>query len=700
MPRYKRSRSSSQKANKEAVVRSTRTRIPLALALILLTTFVVYLPAMRGGRLWDDDAHITRPALQSLAGLGRIWFQVGATQQYYPMLHSAFWLEHKLWGESMLGYHLVNVLWHLVAASLVYFILVKLKIPGALLATAIFALHPVMVESVAWVTEQKNTLSAVFYLSAMLAYLAFDQQRKRSHYLFALGLFTLGLLTKTVTATLPAALLVIFWWQRGTINVRRDVLPLIPFFVLGAAAGLTTAWLERTQIGAEGSDFDLSFLARSLLAGRVIWFYLGKLVWPTDLLFIYPRWTIDPAQAWQWIFPISAIALTIALAILYRRWRAPLAGWLFFCGTLFPVLGFLNVYPFVFSFVADHFQYLASLGVIVLAAAGITKALARLPVSARRAGVAIPIVLSGALAGLSWRQAHMYANSIALYQATLKDNPNCFLAHNNLGLALEQKGLRDQSVEHYRAALRLKPDYPEAHFNLGNWHVSAGNLPAAIDLFREAVRLDPNFVEAHQNLGDSLANAGRFTEAIGEYHAVLLRWRNNPHALNNLSFALAQVGRVAEAIECLKESLRLRPDHVEALNNLGRLMIHSGDAKDAVPYLERALQLRPDSADIRNNLADALRETGQYQNATEQYQSAIRLQRDFLQAYAGLAQAFAGMGRFQEAAATAQQGIDLAQSAGQQELLSQLQQWLADYRAKLQSGADAPRSQPPTSKRD
>src|SRR5262249_25556340 len=175
--------------------------------------------------------------------------------------------------------------------------------------------------------------------------------------------FALGLMTKTVTATLPAALLVILWWQRGTLSWRRDVLPLLPFFVLGAIGGVFTAWVERRIIGAEGVEFKLTILQRCLLAGRVVWFYLSKLLWPTDFIFIYPRWTVDPGQAWQWIFLLAALGMTIALWVLRKRWRAPLSAWLFFCGTLFPALGFLNVYPFVYSFVADHFQYLASLGV-------------------------------------------------------------------------------------------------------------------------------------------------------------------------------------------------------------------------------------------------------------------------------------------------------------------------------------------------
>jgi hypothetical protein len=266
----------------------------LVLALVALVTFVAYWPALNGGLLWDDDGHVTKVELRSLDGLRRIWFEPGATQQFYPLLHSFFWLQYQLWGDQVLGYHLVNLALHLTAVWLVYVILRRLQIPGAMFAAAIFALHPVHVETVAWITEQKNTLSAVFYLGAMLVYLHFGDNRRLSRYFLALGLFVLGLLSKTVTATLPAALLVVFWFQEGKLSWRRDVLPLVPFFVFGAFAGVTTAVLERKLIGAEGDDFALTLIDRGLLAGRVVWFYFGKLVWPTNLMYCMcgskPRW--------------------------------------------------------------------------------------------------------------------------------------------------------------------------------------------------------------------------------------------------------------------------------------------------------------------------------------------------------------------------------------------------------------------------
>ncbi len=500
---------------------ASAANVPLGLALILLTTFLVYLPAMNGAMLWDDDSHVTRPELQSITGLYRIWFEPGATQQYYPLLHSAFWLEHKLWGDSVLGYHIVSVLWHMLAVTLAYWNLKKLKIPAHLLVAAIFALHPVMVESVAWISEQKNTLSTVFYLGAMLAYLKFDGSRRGSHYLLALGLFTLALLTKTATVTLPPALLIIAWRQRGSLSWRRDVRPLVPFFVLGAAAGVLTSWIERKVLGAEGADFGFPLVERFLLAGRAIWFYLGKLAYPVNLLCVYPHWKLDPSKWWQWIPSLAALAMTAGLWF-SRKWsRSPLAGWLFFCVTLFPVLGFFNVAYFLYSFVADRFQYVASLGIISLGAAGIAQLIARLPQPARAVGSALCVVFVAVLAALTMRQGRIYVDEVTFYQTTIDRNPSCWVAHYNLGTALYTSGERRQGIEQFREAIRIRPDYPLAEYGLAKALAGTGEREKAFVHYREAIRLRPNYGKAHNDFGNALTNAGRPQEAIGEFQAAL-----------------------------------------------------------------------------------------------------------------------------------------------------------------------------------
>ena len=339
--------------------------------ILVFAIIIAYQPAWPGLPIWDDDAHITQPMLRSLQGLARIWMQPGASQQYYPLVHSVFWVEHRLWGDATLGYHLVNILLHAFSALLLVRILRRLEVPGAWLAATIFALHPVQVESVAWISELKNTLSGAFYLGSALAYLEFDRKRGPKLYMVALGLFVLGLLSKTIIATLPAALLLIFWWKRGRLSWRQDVRPLIPFFLAGIAAGLFTAWMERKSIGAQGSEFDFTFIERFLIAGRAIWFYLGKLFWPAELIFIYPRWNVSQAVWWQYLFPAAGLLLLTVLWKLRQRCRGSLLALLYFAGTLFPALGFFNVFPFRYSFVADHFQYLAGIGPITLVSAGI-----------------------------------------------------------------------------------------------------------------------------------------------------------------------------------------------------------------------------------------------------------------------------------------------------------------------------------------
>ncbi|HEY5227264.1 MAG TPA: hypothetical protein VIJ19_01930, partial [Opitutaceae bacterium] len=330
-----------------------RAGVNFAAAALVLSgaTFVAYLPALGGSMLWDDAAHITSPALQSLNGLWRIWFRLGTTQQYYPVLHSSFWLEHRFWGDRVVGYHLANVALHALAAILFAVVLARIRTgsgaaarpgPGEWLAAGLFALHPVCAESVAWISEQKNTLSLVFYLLSAIAYLRFDRERSRGFYALGLGLFVLALLSKSVTATLPAALLLVLAWRRGRLGWRRDVLPLAPWLAIGVASGLFTAWVERFYIGARGQAYDLGLLERVFLAGRVVWFYLGKLLWPADLAFIYPHWRVAATFTWSLGF-LAVVAAAAILGRLRARTAAPLVAFLFFVGSLLPALGFFNV---------------------------------------------------------------------------------------------------------------------------------------------------------------------------------------------------------------------------------------------------------------------------------------------------------------------------------------------------------------------
>ena len=612
---------------------------------MLLTGLVllIYGPALHGGILWDDEAHLTRVGMQSWAGLRRIWFELGATQQYYPILHSAFWLEHRVWGDALIGYHLVNVLWHVTGACLLVGVLRRLRLPGAWLAAFIFALHPVHVESVAWITEQKNTLSLLFYLLAALAYQRFDRDRRGAAYAWATFFFVLALLTKTVTATLPAALLVVFWWQRGRLDWRRDVLPLLPWFVLGAAGGLFTAWVERTLIGAEGAEFNLDVLQRVLLAGRVVGFYLGKLLWPADLMFTYPRWTVDATALWQWLFPLGLLALTLGLGWWSRRGRGPLAGWLIFGGTLFPVLGFFNVFPFIFSYVADHFQYLASLGIIVPVSAGLAGALARAAKPPwRRAGQGLLIGLVAVLAGLSWRQSWMYRDSETLYRTTLARNPTSWMAHNNLGNILKVTPAgRPNAIRHFETALKLNPNSWQVHLNLAMQLGETGRREEAFAHFERSLQLKPRNEEAHYNFGYYLVNVpGRLSESIAHLETALRLRPNYAKAHNSLGAALLKIpARRAEAVAHFEEAVRLSPGLADARFILAiALLRQPGRLPDAIRNFEALLKLQPDDAEAHNRLGEALLLAGRgSEEARAHFEAALRLQPDYRAARDNLA---------------------------------------------------------------
>jgi tetratricopeptide (TPR) repeat protein len=602
------------------------------LALIFCATLVAYWPALRGGLLWDDDQHVTRLELQSLHGLWRIWSKLSTVQQYYPLLHSAFWVEHRIWGDSMLGYHLSNVALHSVSALLVILIMERLKLPGAWLAGLLFALHPVCVESVAWITEQKNTLSAVFYLGAALAYLHFDQTRQRSKYALGLVLFVLALLSKSSIAALPAILLVVLWWLHGRLEWRRDVVPLLAWFGAAVSFGGVTYYVETVYLGARGSGFSLWLPERLLLAGRVPWFYASKVLLPVGLVFSYPRWRIDPGSWWQYLFPAGLLAVAIAFALAARRGnRGPMAAFLIFGGALFPVLGLLNVFYFRYSFVADHFQYLACLAILIPAAVLLSHWFARTEMRRWRTVCAAALLVG--LGGLTWAQSTAYTDVETSYRRILERNPGSWLAHNNLGLILaRQPGLLPEAVTQYREAIRIQPDYPEAHFNLGSALAHSGleeQRPEALAEYQAALRLKPDYVEAHYNLANLLSSMpGRLQEAIAEYRKSLDLEPGLAEAHANLGNALAQMpGRLPDAIREYETALRIKPSlTMQRINLANALSQMSARLPEAIGQYRAALRAEPAFAEGHFLLARALSQMpGRLADAIAECEVALRI---------------------------------------------------------------------------
>lgn len=612
--------------------------------LIVALAVGCYLPALHGRFLWDDHDHVPRPDLRSWQGLGRIWSSLHSTQQYYPVLFTAFWVEYRLWGHDTLGYHLVNVLLHAASCCLLVLVLRRLWAepeagapglsrapPGAeWLAAGLFAVHPICVESVAWISEQKNTLSLFFLLLAGLTYLHFFSRRQIGTYALATGLFLLALGSKTSTVVLPPMLVIALWWRRGRLSWRRDLLPLLPWFGIALVMGLTTSWVERHVIGAEGAGYHLSLFDRTMLAGRVVWFYLAKLVWPANLNFFYPRWDVAQA-ATGWIAGAAALlAVTGGLWAVRRRTRAPLAAWLLYLCALFPVMGFFNVFFFRFSYVNDHFQYIAILCLIAAAAGGTAGALARLSPRLRASGwIACGLLVAG-LGTMAHARSRLYRDNVALFRTTIRQNPASWMGHHILAVALSKEpGHRAEAIAQYRAALRLNPKFPDSHFGLGvELAKEPGHRAEAIAQYLEALRLRPIYAEAHNNLALELEREpGHTKEAIENLKMALAVKPEFAEAHANLADILAKLpGRQAEAVKHYETALRIKPGLVGARCHLAYVLAGMpGRITDAIAQYHEVLRDHPDNVDALNGLAIAEVHLGRYEAARTRWQAALRL---------------------------------------------------------------------------
>lgn len=512
--------------------------------MLALLALVCYSTSLTGGFLWDDDAYVVdNPTLTAPDGLRSIWLDPTATPQYYPLVHTSFWVERRVWGLKPAGYRAMNLALHLAGALLFWAVLASLAAPWPWFAAALFAVHPVHAESVAWITERKNVLSGALALGAAWCYLRVLAEapgpRRALLYMGALLLFVAGLLSKTVVCSLPAALLVALWWKRGRLK-PADATPLLPFFAVGLGLALVTAWLESTHVGARGPDWDLSVAQRILVAGRAVWFYVGKLAWPHPLAFIYPRWTPDVAQAWQWVFPVAAAGL---LALLWARrgsfGRGPLAAALYFGGTLVPALGFFDVYPMRFSFVADHFQYLASLGPLALAAAAFARWEAQRPAVARAAAG----VLLALLTGTTFARGMAFRGLEQIWSDTLVKNPGCWMCMSNLGELRAKEGRSDEAVRLYSRMLEIRPQHFRARNNLGALLFARGDLKGAEDQLRKALALKPDVASAHTNLGAVLYKQGRLPESVAELTAATRLDPASVDARDNLAAARAALAK-------------------------------------------------------------------------------------------------------------------------------------------------------------
>ena len=572
-----------------AAVPGAANRQALAALGLGLLAAAVYLPAFSAGFVWDDEVFTEAAAVRDWSGLWKIWFAFSPRAipnegHYWPLVYTTFWIEHKLWGFAPAGYHAVNVLLHAVNTLLLLRLAGRLEVPGAWAVAAVFAVHPLHVESVAWVIERKDLLSALFYLAAASAWLRFSEGGGRKHYLLALALFVLGLLCKSIVVTLPAALLVCHWWKRGRV-AGADLLRVAPFFAVGIAVAVAD-----TAYAASREPLDLGYtvVERALIAAQALWFYAEKLLWPAGLVVIYPHWAVDAADPLAWGRLAAALALAAALWGLRRRiGRGPLAGAAFFAVTLSPVLGFVDYGYMQFSFVADRYQYLAGIGPIAVLTGAAAYAARRVSARWRMAAAGLGAAVLAVLGTLTFRQAEIYRDEVTFFGHIVAHNPAARGAQGNLGKALLDAGRLEDALAALRTALERTPDDVDALANAGVALIRTGRLDEAEKLLRRGLALDPRHRIVLQNLAESLRKLERFEEALGYYRAVIEADPGNALAYAGMGDALVRLERYGEALTNLDQALALglKRDVVRALRDtaLARLDAETRRAKPAAP---------------------------------------------------------------------------------------------------------------------
>ncbi len=551
---------------------------------------------MHGEFVWDDDLLITKNALiTEPSGLGSIWFS-SRPIDYWPVTNTTYWVEWRLFGTNTTGYHAVSLLMHLTCCFLIWRVLRQLGIPGSFLAALFFAVHPVNVESVAWISQQKTLLALLFFLLSVHFYFNDGPVAPQPpagaglgpSYWASLMTFGLGMLSKGSIATLPLVLLLITWWKRGAIT-RRDLARAAPFCVIAVTLVLVNLWFPTHSSGELIRSAGL--IERLLGAAAAVWFYLLKAVLPIDLMFVYPRWDIDPRSIAWWLPLVGAVALT---AVLWWQRTTPwgqsaLLALAFFVVTLAPALGFVDVTFMKYSLVADHYQNIALIAVVALVAAGGSVWFSSTQTVGRTLAAASALLLAAVGAGLTGKQCQIYSNPETLFRATIEQNPRGWFGHANLAKLLLKTGRAEEAIEHFRHALELAPDEPENYVNLGAAVSAIGQPQAAIPLLERALTMAPDLFEAEIDLAIALERAGRFDEAMTHAQQVQRLEPHEPEPYSIQGSVLLDLGRPQEAISPLEQAVRLKPTFVEAWTNLAVACATTGQKSQAIDAATKGL---------------------------------------------------------------------------------------------------------------
>ena len=587
-------------------------------------------PALSAGFVLDDNIFTEAPAVRSWSGLWNIWFSpadIEGEGHYWPIVYTTFWLEHKLWGLAPFATHLVNLLLYTVNVLLLWRLLRCLGVPGAWAVAAVFAVHPMHVDSVAWAIGRKDLLSGIFYMASALCWVrsvgGVDDGPGRASgstaiphsglYLAALGLFAAALLSKSVAVTLPVAFAIWLWWKNARLT-WTDTWRIAPFLLLGF--GIAVADLSYYS-SRYAFSFDYGLIERMLIAARALWFYVGNLLWPTNLAVIYPLWDIDLGDPLAWGYLIAALALGALLWFGRHRFgRGPLAGVVFFAVSLSPVLGFVDFSYMRLSLVADRYAYLAGVGVMAVLIGGAAQSVVRLSDFARIGASGVLVLVLAVFATLTWQQAGIYRDKITFYTHIISLNPGSGAARRNLAMALHDAGRVAEALDASRIAVDLFPDSAKGHNTHGAALLVLNRLDEAAESFRRALELDPDHKNARHNLAETRRQQGRYLEAVRGYLGVL----------------------------------DIDPAFAPAHAGMGSALFRLGQHERAVQSLEQADSLDPQglTVDELHDFSEALRKLERNEDAIERYRAVLELDPDFAPAHAGLGYALMQLKRYDE----------------------------------------------------
>ncbi len=596
-----------------------------ALALCLLIA-VSYFPVTLAGFVWDDVAIQKLLPLQNLSGIWQIWFDPASLKQheghYWPLLYTTFWLEHKLWGVAPAGYHIVNLLLHTTVTLLLWRLLLRIEVAGAWFAAAVFAVHPLHVEPVAWIIGRKDLMATLFFLAAALHYMRFVHGGRHGHYFGALALFAAGLLCKSIIVTLPVSLLIWHWWKQNRVTVA-DITRVLPFFLLGIFVTIAD-WLFYT--GNESISLDYSLIERALIAAQALWFYASKLVWPAGLAGIYPLWDISVADPLDWACLVAAVALA-ALLWFYRSLigRGPLAGALFFTASLLPVLGFVDYGHMQFSFVADRYQYLAGIGLIAVltgaAAHGVRSLTGASGVGV--SGVALLVLV--VLGTLTWNQAGIYRDDGTFFRHVVAANPRAKGAYFNLGLWSQEQGRGQEAEKQYRRALQINPRDKGAMLNLALLLTKQQRYEEGLEQYQDILKIDSKYTGAYTGMGAALEALHRYEEALSAYRTALDQRPDHVWPHLHIGFLTDDMGRLEESETHLRHVLRLHPDLPEALYRLGAVRIKQQRYPEALELFQTLVKESPGVATFYSDLGVALANLNRHEEALQNFERALEL---------------------------------------------------------------------------